>query len=290
MSPSAIARPTGPRALVADDEVLTGEAVALDLQPIGLGMRTLGGLIDMVAGWLLFLALLWGAGTIAAAGIIDQGTIQILTIVLLVMSFVGLPLTVETMTRGRSLGKLAAGGRIVRTDGGAIGFRHAFIRALVGVLEIYMTFGGIAILVGTFTPRAQRLGDLVAGTYSERVRRPKLPPPAPGVPPELVHWAEIADVSRLPPRVDSRVTRFATGGAKIDPRIRARLAADLMHDVAPFVTPLPDASPEVVLQGVAAVRRERDRTALENENIRVARLAGDSVVVFSSEPSAERAV
>ena len=54
------------------------------------------------------------------------------------------PMLVETATGGRSLGKLAVGARIVRDDGGAIGLRHAFIRALLGVLEIFMTFGGLA--------------------------------------------------------------------------------------------------------------------------------------------------
>lgn len=216
MSMPVTTGPRGPRALVSEDEVLTGEAVALDLQPIGLGMRVLGGFIDAVLAWALYLAvLLWGVTSLIDAGILGQETFQIVAIVLLVVCFAVLPITVETLTRGRSLGKLAAGGRIVRTDGGAIGFRHAFIRGLVGVLEVYMSFGGIALLVGVFTPRAQRLGDLVAGTYSERARRPALPPPAPGVPEPLAAWAEIADVARLPDRLDAQVTRFAAGASRM---------------------------------------------------------------------------
>src|SRR3546814_2286922 len=64
-----------------------------------------------------------------------------LVITLLVVVTVVAPTTVETVTRGRSLGKLAVGGRIVRPDGGAIGFRHAFLRALLGVLELWFTLG-----------------------------------------------------------------------------------------------------------------------------------------------------
>ena len=60
-------------------------------------------------------------------------------------------------------GRWAVGGRIVRVDGGAAGFRHAFIRAFIGVLEIWLTAGAVAAIVGAFTPRTQRLGDLVAG-------------------------------------------------------------------------------------------------------------------------------
>ncbi|WP_221585402.1 RDD family protein [Microbacterium sp. G2-8] len=275
MTTAAVTGPRGPRALVTDDEVLTGEAVALDLQPIGLGMRVLGGLIDAAIGWIVYLAFaVFGAGALIQAGVLDEGTAQIFSIVMLVVAFAAVPITVETLTRGRSLGKLAVGGRIVRSDGGAIGFRHAFIRGILGVLEIYMTFGGLALVVGVFTPRSQRLGDLVAGTYSERVRRPRLPPPALGVPESLAGWAEIADVSRLPDRTDAQVTRFSAGAGRMHPAVRHRIAAELAADVAPFVSPLPDVAPELLLLGVAAVRRERERTSLRTEHERTVRLSG----------------
>ncbi|MGO2467430.1 MAG: RDD family protein [Microbacterium gubbeenense] len=275
MSETTLTGPRGPRALALDGEVLTGEAVALDLQPIDLGLRVLGGLIDAVLAWLVYLAIMiWGVGSLFDAGILTEGTLQIFAIVFLVVCFAVLPITVETLTHGRSLGKLAAGGRIVRADGGATGFRHAFIRGLVGVLEVYMSFGGIALLVGIFTPRAERLGDLVAGTYSERARRPALPAPAAFLPPELAGWAEVADVARLPARLDAQVTRFASSAAKMHPGARARIAADLARDVTPFVSPVPSAPPEVLLAGVAAVRRERERTVLRTERERAALLGG----------------
>jgi len=266
---------SGPRPLVAEDEVLTGEAVALDRQPLGLGLRLLGGLIDALLGWIVYLALaVFGAGSLLSAGVLDEGTYRIFSIVVLVICFAVVPITVETLTRGRSLGRLAAGGRIVRSDGGAIGFRHAFIRGLLGVLEIYMSFGGVALIVGMFTPRAQRLGDLVAGTYSERARRTRLPDPSPGVPDSLTAWAAIADVARLPDRLDAQVSRFASGSAKLSPAARARIAAELASDVAPYVTPLPPVPAETLLQGVAAVRRQRERRMLRAEHARTTLLAG----------------
>src|SRR5690606_25214199 len=100
------------------------------------------------------------------------------------------------------------GGRIVRLDGGATGFRHAFIRALIGVLEIYMTFGAVAVLTGAFSARSQRLGDLVAGTYSQRVRTPRLPVHTPSMPPALAEWARVADVARMPDRLARRISQF----------------------------------------------------------------------------------
>src|SRR5690606_2354598 len=143
------------------DEVLSGEAVAIDVQPLGFFMRALGALIDMIVSWVLFLLFLWLRMWMLTTGIIDDSIDGILNVTAMVVCFVVVPITVELARRGRSLGKLAVGGRIVRLDGGAAGFRHAFIRALVGVLEIYMTFGAIAILAGAFTARSQRLGDLI---------------------------------------------------------------------------------------------------------------------------------
>ena len=172
------------------DEVLSGEAVAIDVQPVGFLLRALGAAIDMLLGYAVFILWLFLRIWLLDAGVLSDATDRIATVAAIVVSFVVLPITMEVTLKGRSLGKLAVGGRIVRVDGGAAGFRHAFIRALLGVLEIYMTFGGIAVLTGAFTARSQRLGDLVAGTYSQRVRTPALPTHVPVLPPALAGWAQ----------------------------------------------------------------------------------------------------
>ena len=261
---------------IAQDEVLTGEAVALDVQPVGFFLRALGALIDVLASLVLLLLFWLAIGWATGMGLAAIEQLPALLISSLVVVLVIVPAAVETVTRGRSLGKLAVGGRIVRTDGGAIGFRHALIRALTGVLEIWFTLGAVAGIVGAFTPRAQRLGDLMAGTYSERTRAPRLPEPAPGVPPTLAGWAHVADVARLPDRVARRAAQFVRGADALEPPARARLAASLAHDVQPFVSPVPACDPETFVRGVVAVRRDREVAALQGQNARVARLtAGD---------------
>ena len=149
---------------IHQDEVLTGEAVALDVQPVGFFLRGLGTLIDVLIGVAVFILFALVTSWLIGQSVLDVVALPIITVTVLVTVTVVMPTAVETMTRGRSLGKLAVGGRIVRTDGGASGFRQAFIRALVGVFEIWLTVGAVAALVGAFTPRAQRLGDLMAGT------------------------------------------------------------------------------------------------------------------------------
>lgn len=254
---------------ISQDEVLTGEAVALDVQPIGFFLRALGALIDIVAGILLFLFFLAVSFWLLSEGILDFTMQRIILIVVAVLVMVVVPTVVESATRGRSLGKLVVGGRIVRSDGGASGFRQAFIRALVGVLELWMTFGAVAGLVGAFTPRSQRLGDLLAGTYSERTRTPKLPGFAPGVPAILEGWAAVADVARLPDGIARRTAQFARHAGDMAPAARQRVAASLAAEVTPFVSPVPPVEPEVLLRAVAAVRRDRELRAIMLETQRV---------------------
>ena len=259
-------------AAIHQDEVLTGEAVALDVQPIGFFLSGLGTFIDMLAGVVLLLLYSLAATYLFGISILDESAGRIVSIVMLVLVLVVIPTAVETASRGRSLGKLVVGGRIVRSDGGASGFRQALIRALVGVFELWFTLGAVAAIVGAFTPRSQRLGDLMAGTYSERTRTPALPPPAPGVPVPLEDWAAIADVARLPDRLARRITQFTQHSAEMEPSARARLAASLAAETAPFVSPVPAVDPETFLRAAAAVRRDRELRALRLEADRVADL------------------
>lgn len=260
---------------IRQDEILTGEAVALDVQPLGFFMRALGALIDVAAGILLLLLFFFVTGWVVGGLGFDALT-GILTITMLVVVWVVIPTAVETLSRGRSLGKLAVGGRIVRTDGGAAGFRQAFLRALLGVLEIWFTLGALAGIVATFTPRSTRLGDMIAGTYCERTRAPKLPPPAGPVPPQLEEWANVADVARLPDRVARRAAQFARSAGGMDPAARVRAAASMAAEVAPYVAPLPRTDPETLVRAVVAVRREREYAALQRVDARATALGANA--------------
>ena len=266
---------------IHQDEVLTGEAVALDVQPVGFFLRALGVLIDMLIGVAVFVLFALVTSWLAAQGALDEQVVPIVIVAIAVIVMVVIPTVVETASRGRSVGKLAVGGRIVRADGGAAGFRHAFIRAMVGVFELWLTVGAVAALVGAFTPRSQRLGDLIAGTYSERTRTPALPAYSPGIPPALVAWAATADVARLPDRLARRVAQFLSHSASMQPAARSRVAASLAAEVATNVSPVPAVDAETLLWGVVAVRRERELRALQLE-------AGRVEALTSAVPAAPR--
>ena len=240
-----------------EHELVTGEAVALDVRPASIILRGAGTMIDWVAyvGLFLLMALIV-FGVFGDS--IDQALAQALAISGLVFSLLIVPMLVETLSHGRSLGRWAIGARIVRDDGGATGLRHAFIRALMGVIEIFMTFGGLAATCALLNSRSKRIGDLLAGTYSQHERVPRFSEPSFVLPPVLASWAETVDVARLPDRLSRRVAQFLRQAHQLSPDTRVRLAASLAAEVSPFVSPLPPVPPEYLLIGVAEVRRNRE--------------------------------
>lgn len=256
----------------ADDELITGEAVALDLRPASFVLRAAGAAIDFIVSMLLLIGIIIVLSNPVFGFVIDEAAFAAITITLIVVLTIVVPTAVETLTHGKSLGKLAVGARIVRDDGGAIGFRHALIRALTGFLEIFITLGGLAVIVALLNARSKRLGDLLAGTYSQNERVPAIVEPVFVVPPRLADWARTADVARLPDRLSRRISQFLKQVGAMSPPTRARIGSELAAEVEGYISPLPSAHPEELLLAVIAIRRDREFTALTLERQRLAQL------------------
>lgn len=252
--------------------LLTGEAVELDLHATGFALRAVGTIIDFLVYAISFVVLVLLFIWLAATNQAEEAVYGIITVSCMVLCIVVAPITIETLSHGKSLGKLVIGARIVRDDGGAITFRHAAIRALVGVLEIFLTLGGLAALIGLLNSRSKRLGDLLAGTYAQYERVSKVPEPVFGVPVELASWASVADVARMPDQLARRIAQFLGHAGKLDETRRPQVAAALAAEAAPYVHPVPGGDPELFLAAVAVVRREREAAALALEAQRLARL------------------
>ena len=245
------------------DELVTGEAVALDLRPTSFVLRAAGVLIDYLAYALLLVGALLLVSLLNEGGVLDDALSQAFLVASIAICFIVVPTVVETASHGRSLGKLAVGARIVRTDGGAIGLRHALTRALVGLLEIVLTSGGLAVVVALLNGSSRRLGDLMAGTYSRNERVSKAAHVVYGVPSHLQGWAEIADVGRLPDGLARRIASFLQQAPQLSPASRRRVADDLAAEATPYVSPVPSGDPEFLLAGVSALRRQRESALLD---------------------------
>jgi uncharacterized RDD family membrane protein YckC len=252
-------------ATLTSDDLVTGEAVALDVPAASLGVRIASGLIDVVVAVLLLMTI----GFVAAVASFQTNealaTVAFLgTLITVLLVF---PTTIETLTRGKSLGKLAFGLRTVRDDGGPIVFQHAFIRALIALVEVYLAGGAPAFFSALVSNRGKRLGDFAAGTYVVRERvRLRLAPPA-SMPPHLVAWAQRADITSLPTGLALAVRQYLGRLPTIDPVSRATIGARLADEVLRYVAPGPPANtaPEDFLAAVIAARRERDLSRLRRE-------------------------
>ena len=242
--------------------IITGEAVVLELRPASFAARALGLIIDVISQ--IALAILLIILITSASRDLDDAAIQAMVLSSIVFSVVIVPVTVETLTRGRSLGKLATGLRIVRDDGGSIRFRHALIRGLLGFLEIYLTFGGLAIGVALFNDKSKRLGDIVAGTYSLRQRVPSTPRIMPVAPHHLQAWVAMADIGRVPDATARRAGTFVQQAYLMAPASRVNMAASLASELARYVAPPPPAGtiPEDYIGAVLGERRNRELTRL----------------------------
>ena len=242
-------------------DVVTGDAVVLDVQFAQLPVRALSALIDVAVIFIGYLigVMLWAA-TLAQ---FDPALSGAVLIIFTVLVLVGYPLVFETATRGRSLGKMALGLRVVSDDGGPERFRQALFRALAGVVEIWMFFGGPAVICSLLSPKGKRLGDVFAGTVVISERAPRMSTP-PTMPPSLAWWASSLQLSALGPEQAELARQFLARASQLDPRVRDQMAYRITAEVVSRISPPPPPGtpPHYVLAAVLAERHRRELARL----------------------------
>ncbi|MGO3209747.1 RDD family protein [Brachybacterium sp. AOP42-C2-15] len=246
------------------DALITGDAVLLDLRTASFATRMLSAVIDGV----LQLAILVG-GTIAMAWLaaraeLDDGMVVAAVLVMSVLAYVGYPVLCELLLRGRSVGRLAMGTRVVRDDGGPVHVRQSLIRAVMAMLEIWSTSGAIALTCSVIDRRSRRVGDLLAGTMVIQERMRDRTPQRVEVPASLQDWVQGADVGRLPVTLMQDVRSFLPRASTINPESRRQLSRELLRRTLPHVAPAPPpgTDPESFLTAVLAERSRRDEQRL----------------------------
>ncbi|MGW4383917.1 RDD family protein [Kitasatospora sp. NPDC004531] len=250
-------------------ELVTGEAVVLGLRAARLPSRALARLLDaviyMMGYFLVGFALAFALSSIeGAAGAAFEVALMVIFTVLL-------PVMVETLWRGQSVGKVVLGLRVVRTDGGPIRFRHALVRGLVGVID----FGVLAmpaVLVSLFSAQGRRLGDIFAGTLVIRERLPQsardhgaVPP----VPPQVMHMLGsdlvALDLSAVPDGLWLSIRQLLGRMHELDQPVASGLAERLTAELAGRVGwPVPQGLSPMLYLGAVTMERQRrewERTA-----------------------------
>ncbi|MFF3964549.1 RDD family protein [Streptomyces griseorubiginosus] len=236
-------------------ELVTGEAVALELRPARLPSRALAVLIDLALAMAVYLAVT--VALVAASASLDDAAQVAISIAAFLLVLVGGPIAVETLSHGRSLGKLAVGLRVVRDDGGPIRFRHALVRGAIGVVEIVMTFGVVACTASLVSARGRRLGDVFAGTLVVRERIPVAPSGfVPPPPPWLAGRFTELDLSAVPDGLWLAIRQYLTRMHQLDQQVGLAMAARLASELAASTgAPAPQGVPPGAY--LAAVVQER---------------------------------
>jgi uncharacterized RDD family membrane protein YckC len=244
------------------EQLVTGDAVVLDVQIAQLPVRALSAMIDVTVvfiGYILGM-LLWAA-TLTQ---LDDALSAAVLIIFTVLTLVGYPVIFETATRGRSLGKMALGLRVVSEDGGPERFRQALFRALAGVIEFWIFLGGPAVICSLLSAKGKRIGDFFAGTVVITERAPRLSPPPP-MPPQLAWWASSLQLSGLAPEQAELARQFLSRASQLDPAVRSQMAYRITGDVAAQISPPPPPGvpPQLVLAAVLAERHRRELARLQ---------------------------
>ncbi|TDQ51952.1 RDD family protein [Actinorugispora endophytica] len=248
--------------------LVTGDAVVLDLHPAGFASRMVAIFLDVTVQFVSLIA-----ATVVVLRVsegVDLALTAAIQLLLTVLILVGYPVAFETFTRGRSLGKLAMGLRVVGRDGSPVRFRQALARALTGVVEIWLASGVIALISSLLNREGRRVGDFLAGTVVVQERTGRRPGTLVEMPPAMAGWARNAELSRLPAETATMAHQYLTRYTELNEQTRYEMGVRLADTVTRYVAPPPppQASPPEYLAAVLAERRRREeaRLAQQREN------------------------
>ncbi|TDD49588.1 RDD family protein [Kribbella antibiotica] len=187
----------------------------------------------------------------------------VLVAVPVLLVIVGYRLVMETLTRGRTVGKMVLGLKVVRDDGSSIRFRHALVRTLMWFFVDFAPWFAASpgIVASLMNKQGKRIGDMVAGTVVIRERHQAMASPPLFVPAHLVGWAQSLELSQLPDELANTARDYLARFTELQPAARAALGETLAHRVAQVTAPAPPA-PMIAPAFLSAVLAERRRREL----------------------------
>ena len=242
------------------EDVVIGEAVVLEVPCARFPSRMVALAIDIAVQLILLVILLVAVGAAEASGSLDAAAAAAIGLSGTVLIIVGYPTILETVSRGRSLGKLAMGLRVVGDDGGPERFRQALVRALASVLEIWLLLGAPALITSLLSVKGKRLGDIFAGTFVIQERLRAKSGAAVVMPPTLAAWAASLELSALPDETAAIARSYLSRFGELTPVAREEFGRQIAAEVAAGVSPPPPpgTSATAYLSAVLAERSSRD--------------------------------
>lgn len=225
----------------------TPEGVALELTLAGVGSRiwaqVLDSLIKLVAILVVF---------VAVAGAFDQLAIAITIVIVITL---GYDIALETRMNGQTPGKRAAKIRVVMEDGSPVTFRTVVVRNLLRLVDALPTAYGVGLVLVFTTKKAQRLGDLAAGTIVVKERLPYCSPP--GILTGQITIPPGFDATRVTQEQVAVARNFLTRRYAIPMEHRDRIAAQVEANLrGSIVDPTGELQGERLIEVVVAAKTD----------------------------------
>ncbi len=153
-------------------EVETPEAVAFVYPLAGLGSRGLAAMLDIVfLAVIMITELIVGFLGVALVARVSGRALTLFgpwgiafMVVVLFVTYWGYYIFGEVFRNGRTWGKRVLRIRVVREDGSRVGVLESVIRNIVRIVDLLPGTYGFGVASVLLTRRAQRLGDMAAGT------------------------------------------------------------------------------------------------------------------------------
>ncbi len=225
--------------------LLIGDAVELDLPVARVASRGVARLIDLAVQAVLLIVLQVALSAVLVfISWLDTALMDAVLVIVVVAVFLAYPIVLETLTRGRTVGKLVMGLRVVRDDGGAIRFRQALTRELVGYAAewpgLMPPLTWVASLACMLSDtRGRRVGDISAGTIVVHERTPIVWGWIPVMPPHLAGWAATLDLGAVSDDLALQIRQYLIRYRFLTPASRTCLGIDLTTELAALIQPPP---------------------------------------------------
>lgn len=144
----------------------TDQYVGVERTLAGVGERILAQLIDV--GLMIIIPLILSPIILRAVNFID-GKNDIFYYFFFLVLYLLIPLLVEVLTRGRSVGKYVLKIQVVRDSGETPKFIEHLMRYVMTIIDIWFMVGTVGIVSIILNNKNKRLGDMAAGTIVVKV-------------------------------------------------------------------------------------------------------------------------
>ena len=244
-------------------QLVTGEAVVLQVRIARMPTRALACAIDVVLQGIVLVVLISLLAGFLIGGQASEALAAALIFIVVLLVVIGYRVVMETLTRGRTLGKMVLGLKVVRDDGSSIRFRQALVRSLLWFFVDFAPWFAACpgIVASLMNKQGKRFGDMVSGTVVIRERHQPMASPPLFVPGHLVQWAQSLELSRLSDDLANASRDYLARYTELQPDARTALGDALASRMAVLTAPAPPV-PLIAPAYLSAVLAERRRREL----------------------------